>query len=264
MRDVRERPAVHEGRHAFASLHQIRFQRIAQQREHRAGRLEFRRPHRHAFGGEAHDDAIEPRAQIAHRFAQAKNPHDLRRRGDVEAAATLAGFRVGVQHHVAQRAIVHVEHALPQHLCRRESRLFEVELIVDERREQIVRGSDRVEVAREMQVDIDGWLHRAAPAARSSALASEHRPHGWLPQRERGAPAELRETLRQSDRRHGLSLARRRRRDGRHEDEFAARRSARQRLECHLRLVSAEKQQMLLCDPNFPRDFRDILHGFLR
>jgi len=58
----------------------------------------------------------------------------------------------------AQRAIVHVEDAPPGHPARIDAeRVAPIDVIVEERREQIVRRGDGVEIPGEVQVDV---LHR--------------------------------------------------------------------------------------------------------
>ena len=59
---------------------------------------------------------------------------------------------------VAQRPVVHVEHAPPHDPPHVDvERIAPMDMIVDHRREQIVRAGDRVEIAGEMEVDV---LHR--------------------------------------------------------------------------------------------------------
>ena len=63
VRDVAERPAVHQRRPAFEGLHQVGQDRILEQQRHRAGRLEVRRRHRLPVAREPDDDpaAAAPR-----------------------------------------------------------------------------------------------------------------------------------------------------------------------------------------------------------
>ena len=102
----------------------------------------------------------------------------------------------------------------------RPGRVPVMEVRVDQRREQVVRGRDRVQVAGEVQVQV---LHRddlRVAAAGSAALHAEHRPERRLAQAEDRLAAELAETLRERDRRRRLPLARRRRRDRRDVDQL--------------------------------------------
>ena len=61
VRDVGERAAVDEGGRAFERLHQVRRERVLQQRGHGAVRLEVAGAHRLAVAGIGDDDVAEPR-----------------------------------------------------------------------------------------------------------------------------------------------------------------------------------------------------------
>ena len=96
-----------------------------------------------------------------------------------------------------------------------------VDVVVDHRREQVVRERDRGEVAGEVEVDV---LHRydlRMTATGGSALHTEHRTERRFAQADHGALADAVERIAEADRGRGLALARRRRRDRRHEHEFA-------------------------------------------
>ena len=76
----------------------------------------------------------------------------------------------------AQRAVVHVEHAAPGDAARVDvERVAPIDVVVDHRRQQIVRRRDRVEIAGEVKVDV---LHRhdlGITAARRAAFHAEDR-----------------------------------------------------------------------------------------
>ena len=83
------------------------------------------------------------------------------------------------------------------------------EVCVDQRREQVVRRRDRVQVAGEVEVQV---LHRddlGVAAARGAALDAEHRAERRLADREHRLAAERAEPLRQRHRGRRLALARR-------------------------------------------------------
>ena len=108
----------------------------------------------------------------------------------------------------AQRTIVHVHRARPQHLVRVDAELVaEVQVRIDQRREQVVRRRDGVEVAVEMQIDLVERRQRRLAAAGRAALLSEHRAERRLAQRRHGAVAALDQPLRQTDRRDRLAFA---------------------------------------------------------
>ena len=93
-----------------------------------------------------------------------------------------------------------------------------VEVVVDHRGEQVVRGRDGVEVAGQVEVQ---QLHRddlAVPAASGPALDPERRSHRRLADRHRGPLADVPERLAQAHGRRGLALAERGGRDGGDDD----------------------------------------------
>ena len=63
---------------------------------------------------------------------------------------------------------------------------------VDERREQVVGGRDRVDVAGEVEVDVLHGHDLGVPAAGRAALHAEDRAERRLAQGEHGAPPDLR------------------------------------------------------------------------
>ena len=74
----------------------------------------------------------------------------------------------------AVRPVVHVERALPGDAPRVDAELVApIDVVVDQRRQQVVRGADRVEVAGEMQVDVLHRHHLGVTAAGSAAFHAE-------------------------------------------------------------------------------------------
>jgi len=91
---------------------------------------------------------------------------------------------------------------------------------LEDRREQVVRRADRVDVAGEVEIQV---LHRQdlrVPAAGRTALDPEDRPDRGLAQAEDRPPADRPESLRQRDGGRRLSLAHLRRRDRRDADQL--------------------------------------------
>ena len=113
-------------------------------------------------------------------------------------------------------------HAAPRHPAAVDAeRVAPIDVVVDQRREQIVRRCDGMEIAGEMEVDV---LHRhdlGIAAAGGAALHAERRAERGLAQAQHRLLADVVERVGQSDRRGGLAFAGRRRRDGGDEDELA-------------------------------------------
>ena len=79
---------------------------------------------------------------------------------------------------VAQRPVVDVEHAAPGDVVQVEAELVAlVQVVVDHRRQQVVRRGDGVEVAGEVQVEQLHRDHLAVAAAGRAALDAEGRAH---------------------------------------------------------------------------------------
>ena len=155
------------------------------------------------------------------------------------------------RHDRAQRAVVHVEHAAPGDAARIDAeRIAPIDVIVEQRGEQIVRRGDGVEVAGEVQVDV---LHRhdlGIAAAGGAALHAEGRAERRLAQAQHRLLADVIERVGQADRGRGLALAGRRRRDRGDQDQLAVR-LALQRLDVvhrHLGLVVAVGLEIFRAD----------------
>ena len=126
-------------------------------------------------------------------------------------------------------------------------------MVVDQRREQIVRRRDGVKVACKVEVDV---LHRhdlRITAAGGTALHTERRPERRLAQAEHRLFADMVERVRQAHRRGGFALPRRRRRDCRHQDQLAVRLALQRfdEIHRHLGLVVAVWLEVLRGDAEF-------------
>ncbi len=185
VRDVRERTAVDERRRAFEGLHQVGGERLLQQHGHRAVRLEVLGANGVTVPRVRDDDVAEPGLEVVEVARQAEDRHDLGSHRDVEAglARKTVGDAAERADDLTQRAIVHVHHAAPADAAAVDAqRIAPVDVIVDQRREQIVRRRDGVEVAGEVEVDV---LHRhdlRITAAGGTALHAERRPERGLAQ----------------------------------------------------------------------------------
>ena len=266
MCDVRKRAAVDERGRAFKRLDEIGLQRILQKRRHRTDRLEVCRRDGLLVVGVADDDLSETLLQILDRGGETEHRHDLGRNGDVVAVLTryavdAAAEAVG---HVAQLTVVHIDTALPRNAARVDvQRVALIDVVVEHCGKQIVRRADRVEVTRKMQVDV---LHRndlCVTAACGTALDAEYRPERRLTERNDDVLSDTAHTVRKSDRRGGLALAGRGRRDRRHENELAvsARAFTKQGI-VHLRLVFSVLLQIFVVNARARRDRRDRLHFY--
>ena len=103
------------------------------------------------------DDAAEPAAEVVGVLGEAEGGHHLGGRRDVEAGLARHALEDAAEadDDVAQRAVVHVEDPPPEHPPRVDAeRVAVVDVVVEQRGEQVVGGGDGVEVAGEVEVDV--------------------------------------------------------------------------------------------------------------
>ena len=138
-----------------------------------------------------------------------------------------------------------------------------MDVVVDHRREQVVRERDRGEVAGEVEVDV---LHRhdlRIAAARRAALHAEHRAERRLAQADDRLLADAVQRVAEADRHRRLAFARRGGGDGGDQDQLAVLLALEVRavVERDLGLVVAERREMLLRDAEpLLRERDDRLH----
>ena len=158
--DVGERAAVDERRCPAESLHEVRVNRILEQRCHRALGTEVTGRDRLLVVGQPDGDVGQALLQVLQVRGQAQNRHDLGGGGDGEAGLRrhTVGRSAQAGDDVAQRAVVDVHTALPGHTARIDvQRVALVDVVVNERGQRVVGAGDRVEITGEVQVDL---LHR--------------------------------------------------------------------------------------------------------
>ena len=226
MGDVGKGSTVHDGGVVLQGLHEIGFERLAQQHRHGAMRAQVARAHRRMLAGMGDDDIAEALLQIRETGGQAEDRHDLGGHDDIEAVLPRKSVAGTTQTagDLPQSAIIHVDHALPAHAAYVYAELVTVvDVIVDERGEQIVGQGDRAEIAREMQVDVLHGHDLRIAAARRAPLEAKHRTLTRFAQADDGFPAESIQRIAQSYRGRRFAFAGRRRCHGRDEDQFAVR-----------------------------------------
>ncbi len=140
----------------------------------------------------------EPRREVAHVFGKTERRHDLGSRRDVESIFSHHPVAVEADDEIAKRPVVHIDGAPPAHFARVQAeRVAPIKVIVDQRRQKIMRGRDGVKVAREVKVDIFHRPDLGVAAARGSALHAEARAKARLAQGGGDADAETAERIAQ-------------------------------------------------------------------
>ena len=215
VRDVGERTAVDESGRPLESLNEIRFYRVAQERRHRALRVQI------ACGDGAlvvcvsDYDAGKPLFEIGYVGGEAEKRHYLRSHGDVVAVLPRRAVDTSAEpvNDVPELPVVHVDAAAPCDAARVDAeRVPLIYVIVEHGGEKIVRRAYRVKIPGEMKVDVLHGDDLSVSAAGGAALYAEYRTERRLAQRDNGLLPDSAERVRKTDRRRGLAFARRGRR----------------------------------------------------
>src|SRR5881396_2550767 len=207
--DVREGPAVHEGGRPLQGLDQVRHQRVLQ--EDRRGPVDVEVPGADGMllAVEGDHDPLEAGLEVRDALREAEDRHDLARGGDDEPVLPRhAVLRTAeARHDVPQLAVVHVEAPREQDAGRVDVELVPVEDVrVQDRRDQVVRRADGVDVPGEVEVDL---LHRqdlGTAATRRAAFRPGDRPEGRLADGDDPLRSEAIQRLAEADRGQRLSL----------------------------------------------------------
>ena len=226
MRNVRERATVNEGGIAFQGLHQVGEEGVPEEQGHRTGSVQIIGTNGVPVKVGADNDLAEARPQISVVACEDEDGHHFARGGDVETVLpnVAVGWATEPNHDLTQGAVVEVHHARPADAGGVQATVVAVlDVVVNHRRKQVVRRGHRVQVAREMQVDLLHRQHlRAATSCRSS-LDAKHRAHGRLPDHAGGRAADAVQRLRQANGGHRFPFAEGRGVDRGHEHEAALR-----------------------------------------
>ena len=223
---VAERSGVHEGRRALGGLNQVRFERVPQERGHRARSVEVGGMNGRSVGRQRRDDAAEPGLQVRVVPGQREDDHHFGRGGDDERALMLhePGVVALPDEDPSEGPVLHVQRPRPEDPVRVDLERVPVEdVVVEEGREEIVRGGDGVDVAGEAEVDFRGRLDGRPAAARRASLHAEDRPERRLAEAGDGRAVQPREPVGETDRRDGLPFPVLGRGHPRDEDQFPGR-----------------------------------------
>jgi hypothetical protein len=226
-------------------------------------RLEIAGANRLAISRIGDDDIAKTIFQIVEIARQAEDRHHFGSNRDVEAvfARKTIGDAAKRRNNRTQRPVVHIEHPPPgDAACIDPERVAVIDVIVDHGGEQIVRRSDGVKIAGEVQIDV---LHRhdlCITAAGGATFHAERRAKRRFADAQHRLLADMVERVGKPNCRRRLALARRRRVDRAHQDELAVR-LALQRVDeihRHLGLVVAVRFEVLGRQPKpLARDVDD-------
>ena len=214
---------MHERRVVLERLDQVRLDGVLEQSGASTLGLDVGNGDRLAGTAVSHDHATQALLQVVEAGGEAEHGHDLGSDGDVEAVLTGNAVTGGAEavDHVAQLAVVHVDAAAPNDVVQVDVKLVALlDVVVKHRGDEVVRSTDGMEVAGEVQVDVLHGNDLGVTAASGTALDAEHGAQRRLTQAQHRGLADLAQGVMQTHRRGGLALASRRRVDSRDKDEL--------------------------------------------
>ena len=223
MGNVGEGTAVHKRRRALERLNQVGFERILEQRRHSALSLEVAGTNGLAGKAVADDDLAQTLLKVVNARGQAQDCHDLGGDGDVEAvlARHALGLAANAVDDMAQLTIVHVDDALPGDALDVDAELVTLlNVVVEHSGQQVVGGTDGMEVTGKVQVNVLHGDDLGPTAAGGTALHAKHGTERRLAQGHGALNAATTQAVGQADGRGGLALARGRGVDSGHEDKL--------------------------------------------
>ena len=265
MRDIGKRAAVDEGRDMLKRLHKVRLQCILHKSRHRAFRMDVARRDRGIVIGIADDDLGEALLHVADRMSQTEDRHDLRCDGDIETAFSRYAIRMTAEadDDVTEHAVIHIHDTVPNDAARIDAEYISLlDVVIHHSSEKVVCSSDRMEIAREMKIDIFHRDDLRIAAAGSTALDAHAWTEGWFTETDHRLLAELRQSLPKADCGRSLAFTGRCRRDRRHKDQLAIRFffQLSGEFQRDLCFVMAVVFQFLCRDADAFTDFSDRLH----
>lgn len=138
-------------------LHEVRFERIFEEHHDTARHAEILHREGRAVVAIAEENVLNAAAQIGLVGGQTEDGHEFAGGSDVETG--LRGDAVDrwaeSGDDAAKRTVVDVEHTTPKHFFQSEAfGAMLVEVVVEQRRNHVVRRGDSVEVAGEVEIDL--------------------------------------------------------------------------------------------------------------
>ena len=215
------------------------------------------------------DDIAEALFKILEIGGQTQDRHHFGGNGDIEPgfARKTIGHAAERADNMAKTAVVHVHHPAPGDTADVDILLVApVDMIVDQRRQQIVRRRDRMKIAGEMQVDVLHRHHLRITAAGCPALDAETGAKRRLTDADDRLLANAVEPVAKADRGGGLAFTGRRRIDRSHQDQPPVRAALllRDEVGADLGLVMAVGKQMFGWNSKLGTDLQDRLFSSLR
>ena len=166
------------------------------------------------------------------------------------------------RYNVAQRAVVHVQNAAPNNAAGVDAQLVApVDVVLDHRGEQVVRGGNRVKIAREVQVHFFHRNNLSVTATGSTTLHAKAWAKRGFANTDRSFLADGVQAVTQTNGRGGLTFTGRGRVDGSNEDQLAILLAplSLNEFSGNLGFVVAKRQEIFKTDAEFFTDLLDRL-----
>ena len=208
--NIRKRSAVNERRRSFQCLHQIRFQRILQKRRCGSLRVKLSRRHRLIIICISDNNRSQTLLQIRNISRETQDGHNFACHRDIKSVLPRSSVRFSAQsvHYKTELTVIHIHTALPGNLSRVDpERVPLLNMIVQHRRNQIIRRPDCVEIPCKVQIDILHRYNLRIAASGGAALDSEHRTERRFPKCYKDILSDFPKAVRKTDRCRRLSFS---------------------------------------------------------
>ena len=174
--------------------------------------------------GISDDDAGETRLQIHQVGGQTQHGHNLT--GDCNVKAVLAWNSLCLSakpiDNVTELTVIHIDSTLPGDLFRIDAEgVALLNVVVQHGSQQIVGGTDGVEITGEMEIDVLHGDNLGIAASGCSALDAENRTERGLTKRDDRILADLAQTVGKTDRSSGFTFTGWSRSDGGDENKLS-------------------------------------------
>ena len=160
-------------------LDDVRFDRIFEKRRHCACRVQIFRRDRIPVKVICHDDPGQTLFQIRKIIRQTEDCHDLGCHRDHEMILPHHSVHLVAEadNNIAEHAVVHIQAAFPHNLSGIDPQSIALlDMVVKHGRQQIVGGSDGMEITGKMKIQIFHWNDLCVSAARRASLDAEAGP----------------------------------------------------------------------------------------
>ena len=160
MGNIGERTAVNKSWCPFKSLYQIRLNGILKEQCQCTGYIQLISPNSTAITGICHHNLTKALLHVLQISGQTQNSHHFRGHSNIKASLTrnAMGLAPHAYYHMTESTVIQVQYTLPGDTANIDIQSITLlDMIVNNRRQQIVGCGNSVEITSEMKINI---LHR--------------------------------------------------------------------------------------------------------